>query len=174
MSLRRMPVWPFAPALSRGPMGPPPTLPRRRSSRARGPYRLFIKPTETMMSASTSTPTAPMITGSRLARLSINFISHDVGQFAFLAEILGLVPEGRAQPGELVPADDAAGGVLALDLVDEEVLQGDDVAFHADDLGHVGDLARAVAQARCLHDHVDRAGDLLAHGLGGQVVAAHS
>src|SRR5919108_5184069 len=125
-----------------------------------------------MMSASTRTPTAPMIMGSSLAMFSINVFSHDVREVAFTAEILSLVPERRAQPGELVAADDAAGGVFALDLVDEEVLEGDHVAFHADDLGDVGDLARAIAQARRLDDHVDRAGDLLAHGLGGGGVAA--
>src|SRR5688572_25592473 len=108
-----------------------------------------------MMSASTRTPTAPMIMGSSLAMFSINVFSHDIREFAFTAEILGLVPERRTQAGEFMAADDAAGSVLALDLVDEEVLQGDHVAFHADDLGDVSDLARTVAQARRLDDHVD-------------------
>src|SRR5213075_424378 len=119
---------------------------------------LFSRPTDTMTRASSRTPTAPRIMGSIDASLLINVFSHDIGQLAFLAEILGLVPECRAQPRELVAADDAAGGILALDLVDEEVLQRDDVAFHADDLGHMRDLARAVAQARRLDDDVDRAG----------------
>ena len=47
--------------------------------------------------------------------------------------------------------------VLADHLVDEQVLGDDDVAFHAHHLGDVGDPARAVAQARGLHDDVDRA-----------------
>ena len=47
--------------------------------------------------------------------------------------------------------------VLADDLVDEQVLRDDDVAFHAHHLGDVGDAARAVAQARGLDDDVDRA-----------------
>src|SRR5688500_18314203 len=99
-----------------------------------------------MTSASSRTPTAPMIMGSSLAIFSINVFSHDIREVAFTAEILGLVPERRTQAGELVAADDAAGGVFALDLVDEEVLQRDHVAFHADDLGDMGDLARTVAQ----------------------------
>ena len=60
---------------------------------------------------------------------SINVFSHDFREVAFTAEILGLVPERRAQAGEFVAADDAAGGVFTLDLVDEQVLQGDHVAF---------------------------------------------
>src|SRR5688500_14167936 len=117
------------------------------------------------MRASSRTATASMIVGSRVARLLINVFSHDVGQLAFPAEILGLIPERRPKTRELVPADNAAGGVFTLDLVNEQVLQRDDFAFHADDLGDMRDLARAVPQSRRLDDDVDRPGDLLAHGL---------
>ena len=56
---------------------------------------------------------------------------------------------------------------------DEDVLQGDDVALHADDLGDVGDPARAVLEARLVHDQVDRGGDLLADRADRQVHAGH-
>ena len=42
----------------------------------------------------------------------------------------------------------------------ENVLHGDDIAFHAGNFGHVGDFARAVAQAGDLHDDVDRRSNL--------------
>src|SRR5262245_25887554 len=63
--------------------------------------------------------------------------------------------------------------VFALDLVDEQVLGDDYVAFHAHHFGDVGDLARAIAQARGLHDDVDRTGDHLADGARGQRITAH-
>ena len=57
--------------------------------------------------------------------------------------------------------------VLAEDVVDENILRGDDVTFRADHFRHVSDAARAVAQASRLHDDVDRIGDHLADRLGG-------
>ena len=53
--------------------------------------------------------------------------------------------------------------VLPDELVDEQVLHHDHVAFHADHFGHMGDAARAVAQARRLDDDVQGGRDLLAH-----------
>jgi hypothetical protein len=44
----------------------------------------------------------------------------------------------------------------------EDVLDRDLLAFHADDLGDVGDAAAPVPHTRDLHDHVDGRGDLLA------------
>ena len=44
-------------------------------------------------------------------------------------------------------AHQPAGGVLALQIVEDDVLRNDYVAFHADHLGNVRDAARAVAQA---------------------------
>src|SRR5437762_3279370 len=65
-----------------------------------------------------------------------------------LAEVFGAFPEARTgDTGRAVAAGDLAVRILARDLVDDKVLQGHDLAFHAHHLGHVGDLARAVAQA---------------------------
>src|SRR5690606_8926407 len=89
-----------------------------------------------------------------------------VGEPCFLAVVAGAVPErGAADTGRDVLADDAALRVLALDVVEHEVLRDDHVAFHADHLGDVGDAAGAVAQAGGLDDDVDRADDDFAHGL---------
>ena len=55
---------------------------------------------------------------------------------------------------------------LALELVGEQILGGDDLALHADDLGDLGDAAHAVAHAADLHDQVHGGGDLGAHRLG--------
>ena len=55
----------------------------------------------------------------------------------------------------------------------EQVLERDDVALHADDLGDVRDVARAVLEPGLVHDQVDRAGDLLADGADRQVDAGH-
>src|SRR5262245_5099644 len=68
-------------------------------------------------------------------------------QLALLAEVARPVEEMRPQAGILELALQLAGAVLAGDLVDEEVLQGDHLALHAEDLGDMSDLARAVAQA---------------------------
>src|SRR5258705_1770 len=76
-----------------------------------------------------------------------------------------------ADTGRAVAADQLAVRVFAEHLVDKHVLRDDDVAFHPQHLGDVGDAARAVAQARRLHDHVDRGADHLADGLRGQRVA---
>ena len=72
----------------------------------------------------------------------------NLGQALFLAEIARLLPELRpGDAGRAMPPGNAAVGVLAEDLVDEQILQGDDVTLEPDHLGDVGDLARAVAQA---------------------------
>ncbi len=64
------------------------------------------------------------------------------------------------------PCTRAVRGQAAL-LENEDVLQGHDVGLHSGDLGDAGHAARAVAQARALHQDVDRRGDLLPDG--GQV-----
>ena len=75
------------------------------------------------------------------------------GEPLLLAVVAGALPEARpADAGRAVAADQIAVRVLADDVVDEQVLGDDDVAFHAHHLGDVGDAARAVAQARGLHD----------------------
>mgnify|MGYP006173551319 CR=1 FL=1 len=64
-------------------------------------------------------------------------------------------------------AENAPVRVLAADVEQDEVLQGDDVAFHAQHFGDVSYLAAAVAQTSDLHDDVDRAGDHLAERVHG-------
>ena len=46
--------------------------------------------------------------------------------------------------------------VLAEHLEDVEILRDDDVAFHAQHFGDVGDAARAVAQTCGLYHYIDR------------------
>ena len=55
----------------------------------------------------------------------------------------------------------------------ENLLHGDDVAFHAGDLRDTGHFARAVAETRLLNDDLNRGGDLVAHGALGKVDSAH-
>ena len=96
------------------------------------------------------------------------------GQPLLLAVVARPLPEPRpADAGRAMPADEVAVGVLAQQIVEEDVLGDDDVAFHSDHLGDVGDAARAVAQARDLHDHVDRSAQHLANGAGRQRITAH-
>src|SRR5258708_28016114 len=94
-------------------------------------------------------------------------------ELALFTEITGPVVKLGAQPGVAELAGQLAVPVLAGDVVEEEVLQGDDVTLGAGDLGHVRDLARAVAQALGLHDDVDGTGALVAHRLRRQREAAH-
>src|SRR5215471_11163275 len=73
------------------------------------------------------------------------------GKALLLAVVPGALPEARAaDAGRAMPADDLAVGVFAHQVVDENVLGDDGVAFHAHHLGDVGDAARTVAQARGL------------------------
>src|SRR5262245_54890669 len=63
----------------------------------------------------------------------------------FFAEVARLVPEcGSGNAGAAVAADQTLVRVLALHLIDEEILERDDVAFHAQDLRDLSDLSRAV------------------------------
>ena len=77
---------------------------------------------------------------------------------------------------------DAAGHEIAHDFAvfsnaafpeDENVLHGDDVAFHAGDFGDAGDFARAVAQTADLHHDVDGRGDLAANRAVGNIQTGH-
>ena len=63
------------------------------------------------------------------------------------AHDLELLDELRPDAGRLEAALDLAFDDAGL-LEDEDVLHDDDVAFHALDLGDVGDLAGAVLEAR--------------------------
>src|SRR6185437_5362530 len=80
---------------------------------------------------------------------------------------------GPHDAGSDMLALDAAGIVLALDLIGDQVLGDDDIAFGADHLGDLGDAARAVAYTFGLDDDVDRADDHFADGLHRQGVTAH-
>ena len=55
----------------------------------------------------------------------------------------------------------------------EHVLQGDDVALHAEHLGDVGDATAAVAEPLDVDDEVECRGDLLPDGPGREVEAGH-
>ena len=88
-----------------------------------------------------------------------------------VGEVLG---ELGAQPGADELPTEAAGLVAAgREVEGEQVLEGDDVALHADHLGDRGDPAGAVLEAGLLDDQVERAGHLLADGAHGQVDAGH-
>src|ERR1700738_5201045 len=64
------------------------------------------------------------------------------GKPLLLAVISRAVPEPwPSDPGRAMPADDVAVGVLADQVVDEQVLGNDGIAFHAHHLGDVGDAA---------------------------------
>src|ERR1700761_2645017 len=72
----------------------------------------------------------------------------------FLAIVARALPEtGPADAGGPMPSDDLAVGVFADQVIEEDVLGDDGIAFHPHHLGDVGDAARAVAQAGGLHDH---------------------
>src|SRR5262249_60521945 len=87
------------------------------------------------------------------------------GRALFLAVVAGGSPETRpADAGRAMLADDLAVGIFADQVVDEDVLGDDGLAFHAHHLGDVGDAAPAVAQARRLGSEVDAGGDHLADG----------
>src|SRR5262249_26115322 len=95
-------------------------------------------------------------------------------QASLLAEITSAIPETRlADTGRTMLADEAAVLILAEDIVEEEVLCGDDVAFHADYFSDMGHTARAIAQPRHLDDDIDRGNHHLADGARRQLEAAH-
>src|SRR5260370_3257022 len=78
------------------------------------------------------------------------------------------------QPGRHELALELAVRSLALELISEEILRGDDLAFHADHFRDGDDAATAVAHAAHLDDHVDGSSDLLTHRFRGQVHAGHA
>src|SRR5215475_12310580 len=64
------------------------------------------------------------------------------GKPLFLAVVTRTVPEARPpDSGRTMLADQLAVGVLADQVVEEDVLGNDDVAFHSHDFGDVRDLA---------------------------------
>src|SRR6202012_1527861 len=96
------------------------------------------------------------------------------GKTLLLAIIAGALPKaGTPDAGRTVTALQLTVRVLPDDVVNEQVLGDDDIAFEAKHLGDVRDAPRAVAQARCLDDDVDGRDDHLADGARGQREAAH-
>ena len=75
--------------------------------------------------------------------------------------------------GGVEDAANFAAFVDAAAVEDENVLQGDHVAFHAGDFGDGDDFARAVGEARDLDDGVDGVRDLLADGALGNIEVGH-
>ena len=70
-------------------------------------------------------------------------------------------------------ADYLARLVLPGNVVEEYILGNRDVAFHAHDLGDVGDAAGTVTQALRLDDYVDGRADHFSNRLPRQGVARH-
>src|SRR5581483_2226262 len=83
-----------------------------------------------------------------------------VGEPRLFAVIARTLPEARpADAGRAMPAEEIALRVFAGQIVHKQVLRNDDVAFHSHDFSDVRDLARSVAQARRLNNHVDGSTD---------------
>ena len=81
------------------------------------------------------------------------------------AEVVQVLGELRAQArADQLPPEPARLVAAGGEVEGEEVLQGDDLALHADDLGDGGDPSRAVLEPGLLDDEVERAGHLLADG----------
>src|SRR5215813_10225716 len=113
-------------------------------------YGLTSKKTMVAMESAASSSSPPSI--SSLLSMGIARFAVCLGggerlrQAARLTVILGALPEAR--PGDSrrsMHAGDLAVGVFTGDVEDDQVLQGDHVAFHADHLGDMRDLAGAVA-----------------------------
>src|SRR5260370_35876990 len=69
------------------------------------------------------------------------------GKPLLFAVITRAIPKARpSDAGRAMAADDVPVGVLADQVVKEQVLGDDGVAFHTHHLGDVGDAPRAVAQ----------------------------
>src|ERR1700738_4295213 len=75
------------------------------------------------------------------------------------------IPKARpSDAGRAMPADDLPVGVLADNVVEEQVLGNDGIAFHTHHLGDVGDAAGAAAQAPGLGHDLERGAGPLAGG----------
>src|SRR5665811_888961 len=97
-----------------------------------------------------------------------------LGQTFVFIEITRLFVEvGPRNAGGAVTPRDTSVRVFPGDVIDVEILQRDHLTLEAQDLGHMGDLARAVAHAGRLDDDVDGRCDHLADGPAGKVEATH-
>src|SRR3954451_11185778 len=82
--------------------------------------------------------------------------------------------ELRADAGRHEAAEEAAILVTTGAVVEgEDVLKGDDVRLHADNLRGGDDASRAVLESRLLDDEVDGAGNLLADGANRELDTGH-
>ena len=105
------------------------------------------------------------LTSSSSSRCSTFDFSSASTRLALLVEVLGALGELRlGDTGRAVAAEQVAVLVLAEDVVEEDVLGDDGIAFHPEHFGDVGDAARTVAETGGLHDDVDRGDDHLADG----------
>src|SRR6187455_1715670 len=129
-------------------------------------------PNAIRMTARAATPATAIVNISTMEPSSASVREAEETRRQVDAHDLELLDELRPDTGRLEASLD-----LALDhaglLEDEHVLHDDDVAFHALDLGDVGDLPGPVLQAALVHDEIDRRGDLLADGPQRQVDAGH-
>src|ERR1700674_2362687 len=89
--------------------------------------------------------------------------SNDLEQRPVPDTLLRTAQEAGPDAARLERALQLAVGGFALELEGEQVLGGDDVALHADNLGDVRNPALAVAHAVDLADQVNRRGDLGSH-----------
>src|ERR1700694_2946835 len=109
-----------------------------------------------------------MTLASRLSRVE------SFRELVIQSEIACAVPEaGTGDSGSDVLAANASRLVLALDLVDQEVLRDDGVALGADDFGDVGNFARPITKTFGLDDDVHGADDHLSNRARGKIVSAH-
>src|ERR671918_3214343 len=97
---------------------------------------------------------------------------HRCGQlYPLVREVLG---ERRANPRRLQLTQDAASVVESHAEVErEDVLECDDIPFHAGYLSDVSDATRAVLESRLVNNDVDSGGDLLANRSNGKLYAGH-
>src|SRR4029078_447423 len=90
-----------------------------------------------------------------------------------LVVVFGTLPEARPRdPRRAMAPKKLAVFILAGNFVNQKILQRYRFFFHTEHFGDVRDLARTIAQARRLHDDVNRPADHLAHGLDPKSVAA--
>src|SRR4051812_33956396 len=83
-----------------------------------------------------------------------------LGEAFELAVIGDALQAARHDAGPFELALEATVLAVAFGDVMEQIVHGDDVAFHADDFRDEGDAAHTIAHAADLHDEVQRRGDL--------------
>ena len=90
------------------------------------------------------------------------------------SEVRQAVGELRSDAGRLQTAEEAAVVVDAHAVVEEvEILHHDDVALHAEHLGHLRDATSTVAKSREVYDEIECSRLLLTNRSNGEVDASH-